>query len=434
MSRKVLIITYYWPPSGGAGVQRWLKFTKYLPNFGWAPVIYTPENPEIPSHDDSLVRDIPAGTEVIKLPITEPYHLYKKFIGQKKGEKINTGFLAESDKPRKREQIARWLRGNFFIPDARKFWIKPSIRFLKKYLADNPVDVIISTGPPHSMHLIAQQIQKATGIPWIADFRDPWTRIDFYEELNLSSWAHRRHCKLEKSVLEGADQIVAIGDLAIDDFREIADIREIECITNGYDEDDFAGYEVPLDKKFSLAHIGSFSPARNPGVLWQVVRDLCNEVDGFREDFSLKLVGKIDISVRKDIEEYGLNDLIDIRPYMPHSEVVKEQMASQVLLLVVNNTRYAKSILTGKIFEYLRSNRPILLLGPTDGEAARIIAKTKAGKSSNHGDYDTLKETLLAFYNDFRSGDLHINAENVEYYSRKNLTARMAALLDKISA
>lgn len=434
MSRKVLIISYYWPPSGGAGVQRWLKFTKYLGEYGWTPVIYTPENPEMPSHDDSLAKNIPQGTAVVKQPITEPYDLYKKFIGQKKGEKINTGFLAESDKPRKREKMARWLRGNFFIPDARKFWIKPSIKFLKKYLKDHPVDAIVSTGPPHSMHLIAKGVHKTTGIPWLADFRDPWTRIDFYEELLLSKRAHRKHCKLEKSVLETATQVVAVGDLVLEEFREIANIPHIECITNGYDEDDFAGIEVPLDSKFSLAHIGSFSPARNPGVFWQVVKDLCDEVEGFREDFSMKLVGKIDISVSKDIEKYGLNDLIDIRPYMPHSEVIKEQMASQILLLVVNNTRYAKSIIPGKLFEYLRSRRPILMLGPTEGDVARIIEETNTGASSDHGDYDSLKSIILDYYEKFNAGHLDVSAENVEYYSRKNLTARMAALLDKISA
>ena len=376
--KKVLIITYYWPPSGGAGVQRWLKFTKYLPQHGWTPVIYTPENPEMPSHDDSLAKNIPPEAIIIKRPIKEPYDLYKRFMGQKKGEKINTGFLAESEKSKSKEQLARWFRGNFFIPDARRFWIKPSIRFLVKYLKENPVDLIVSTGPPHSMHMIALGVKKKLGIPWLADFRDPWTRIDFYEELRLGKRAHNKHRRMETAVLEAADQVVAVGELVKEEFKELARIDQIENITNGYDEDDFlAKSQKPLDSKFTVAHIGSFSPARNPQIMWEAISELCNELPGFREDFSLKLVGKIDISVRKDIEKFGLTDLIDIRSYMPHSEVVLEQMASQVLLLVVNNTRHAVSIIPGKLFEYMRSNRPMLVIGPTHGDVARIVEEPK---------------------------------------------------------
>ncbi|MBE9481851.1 MAG: glycosyl transferase family 1, partial [Bacteroidetes bacterium] len=173
--KKVLIITYYWPPSGGAGVQRWLKFVKYLREFGWEPIVYTPENPEAPDIDNSLEKDIPDNLTVIKRKIWEPYTAYKKFIGQEKEQKINAGFLSENKKPKLSENISVWIRGNFFIPDARKFWIKPSVKFLTNYLKNNPVDAMISSGPPHSMHMIALGLKQRLGIPWLADFRDPWT-------------------------------------------------------------------------------------------------------------------------------------------------------------------------------------------------------------------------------------------------------------------
>lgn len=433
--KKVLIISYYWPPSGGAGVQRWLKFSKYLPAEGWIPVVYTPENPEIPSMDHSLATDIPAEAIIIQRPIHEPYGIYKKFVGQKKGEKINTGFLSESDKPKSRENLARWFRGNFFIPDARKFWISPSVRYLEKYLKQNPVDLIVSTGPPHSMHLIALGLKKRTGIPWLADFRDPWTRIDFYEELHLSERAHRKHRRLETAVLEGADQVVAVGDMVKEEFKELANIQNIETITNGYDDDDFAAKTLkPLDKKFTVAHIGSFSPARNPHVLWEVIRDLCKELPGFEDDFSLKLIGKIDISVRKDIDKYQLNHLLQIISYIPHSEVVIEQMSSQVLLLVVNNTKHAASIIPGKLFEYMRSRRPIMVLGPKNGDVAKIVTETKTGISCDHKDYSAVKKTLTNYYEKYRAGNLEVAGENVEYYSRKNLTTRMAVMFEKLTA
>ena len=235
--KKVLIITYYWPPSGGAGVQRWLKFVKYLREFGWEPVVYTPENPEAPAIDMSLEKDIPENLTVIKTKIWEPYSVYKKLVGIKPEEKIKAGFLSENKKPSLIENISVKIRGNFFIPDARKFWIKPSIKFLTKYLKDNPVDAIVSTGPPHSMHMIALGLKKKLNIPWLADFRDPWTNIDFYEELNLSASADKKHHQMEKSVLENADTVSVISRTMAVDFKRLYN-RHYEVITNGFDEDD----------------------------------------------------------------------------------------------------------------------------------------------------------------------------------------------------
>ena len=181
--RRVLIITYYWPPSGGSGVQRWLKMSKYLPENGWQPVIYTADDAEYPVEDKSLEKDVAPETEVIRRPIVEPYSFYKKFLGIKKGEKVKAGFINEGAKKTGwKESLSVWLRGNLFIPDARCWWIKPSVRYLKKYLKEHPVDAMISTGPPHSMHLIARALHKKFNIPWVADFRDPWTDIDFYKD------------------------------------------------------------------------------------------------------------------------------------------------------------------------------------------------------------------------------------------------------------
>ena len=185
--KRVLIITYYWPPSGGSGVQRWLKMSKYLPEYGWQPVIYTTENAEYPIVDPSLEKDVSPEAEVIRRPITEPYTFYKKFLGIKQEETVKVGFTQEEKKKKSwKSGLSMWIRGNLFIPDARRWWVKPSVKYLKKYLQEHPVDAIISTGPPHSMHLIAMKLKEATGLPWIADFRDPWTEIDYYQDLHLT--------------------------------------------------------------------------------------------------------------------------------------------------------------------------------------------------------------------------------------------------------
>ncbi|MFA6922837.1 MAG: glycosyltransferase family 4 protein [Bacteroidales bacterium] len=429
--KKVLIITYYWPPAGGAGVQRWLKFTKYLRDFGWEPVIYTPENPEVPEEDNSLLKDIPENITVLKLPIWEPYHIYKKIIGQKKTQKINSAFLSETKKPKFTEQISVWIRGNFFIPDARKFWIKPSVKFLSTSLKQNPVDAIISTGPPHSMHLIALQLQKKLNIPWLADFRDPWTNIDFYKDLKLTGRADKKHHKLELEVLKNATSIITIGKTIAGDFKNIFN-RKYEVITNGYDTDDVAIGNIELDKKFSIAHIGTLVKTRNPVALWKALKELIQNQE-FADALEIKLVGKVDYFVKQSIEEFNLTEFIKRIDYMPHSEVIKFQQESQVLLLLINDTPNAKSILTGKFFEYLSAKRPILCIGTTEGDAAEILKETNSGLISDFNDVEILKKNIMEFYNKYKENKLVSENKGIEKYSRLELTKKLAVVLHNIA-
>ena len=435
-NKKVLIITYYWPPSGGAGVQRWLKFVKYLPKYGWEPIIYTPENGEIPVVDESLAKDIPEGTKVLKTNIWEPYSVYKKFVGQKKDEKINTGFLTEfkktkktkkTKKPKKAEKAAVWIRGNFFIPDARKFWIKPSVKYLTKYFKENPVDAIISTGPPHSMHLIALKLKQKIGVKWFADFRDPWTNIDYYKDLMLTSLADKKHIRLEKQVLETADSVISIGKTMADEFYDLG-AKKVEVITNGYDITE--NVEVELDKKFSIAHIGTLVKSRNPFELWNVLADLVEENKTFSESLDIKLVGKVDINVMNSIKENGLDKYLTKIDYLPHNEVILEQRKTQLLLLLVNRTPNAKGILTGKFFEYLSAKRPICVIGPKDGEIAKIVNETKAGFVTDYNNESALKNEILKSFEAFLKGNLNIQSSGIEKYSRENLTKELVNLME----
>ncbi|MGP8217785.1 MAG: glycosyltransferase family 4 protein [Bacteroidia bacterium] len=438
--KKVLIITYYWPPSGGAGVQRWLKFVKYIRNYGWEPVIYTPENPESPINDDSLQKDVPQGVTVLKTHIWEPYNAYKRFIGQKKGEKINAAFLSESKKPKKSEKIAVWIRGNFFIPDARVFWVKPSVKYLVNYLRQNPVDAVISTGPPHSMHLIAQQLKEKLNLPWLADFRDPWTNIDFYSELMLTKGSDRKHKKLELGVLQKADAIVSVGQTMTDELQKILEKNSTQksnkfySITNGYDPDDYENIApVELDKKFTMAHIGSLDKSRNPHLLWKVLSELVKKNSDFSNDLEIKLVGKVDISVQDDIEKYGLSSHLNKISYLTHKEVTLVQKQSRVLLLLINNTPNAKGILTGKFFEYIAAKRPILCIGPIGGDVDKILKETHTGLLAEYDDATTLKKKILYYYNNFKSGKLENGGINIEKYSRKMLTGEVVKVLEKIT-
>lgn len=429
--RKVLIITYYWPPSGGAGVQRWLKFAKYLRTFGWEPVIYTPENPEFPSLDESLSQDIPDGIEIIKTPIREPYRYYKKLVGAGKNERINAAFLSEKKRPGMAEKFSIWLRGNFFIPDARMMWIKPSVKYLTNYLKTHQIDAMVSTGPPHSMHMIALGVKRETGLPWLADFRDPWTNIDFYHELMLTPRADRKHHRQELSVLKSADEVVVISRSMKTDFLKIHE-RNYTVITNGFDQEDVADIHVMPDKKFSISHIGTMVKTRNPLALWQALRKLLEVLPGFAADLEIKLVGSVDYSVTHAIEQAGLAPYCNRLPYLPHHEVLKVQQQSQVLLLLINDTPNAKVILPGKFFEYMAAKRPILCIGPLDGDAATVILETKAGIVIEKNNRQGMEDAIGKLYRKFKNGELHMHSTSIEKYSRRFLTEKLSQRLDEI--
>ncbi|MGB0423022.1 MAG: glycosyltransferase family 4 protein [Flavobacteriales bacterium] len=430
---KLLLISYYWPPSGGAGVQRWLKFSKYLSHLGWDITVYCPENPEYPSIDHSLEKDLHPSIKTLKTTIWEPYSWYKRFTGSKKGENVNAGFLSESEKPKKMELLSRWIRGNFFIPDARKFWIKPSIKFLSSELAKTPVDAIVSTGPPHSMHLIAKGVADATNTPWLADFRDPWTNIDFYEDLMLTKSADKKHHRLEKLVCDSADALLVIGQTMKKEFEIISPKSRIYVVPNGYDPSDQLNTQnVELDSKFSIAHIGSFSPSRNVPVLWNVLAELCEEDPLFKEKLIIKLVGKVDHQVLTSIAKVGLENKIEKIPYLQHEEVIAVQKASQLLLLVANNTKNAKGILTGKVFEYLAADRPILTIGPEDGDLAHLLKKVNAAGAIDYENKSAMKTSVRKFFQLYQQKALHAEHENISSFSREKMSQQIDLILNEL--
>lgn len=430
--KRVLIITYYWPPSAGAGVHRWLKFSKYLREFGWEPVIYTPQNPESPANDFSLIKDIPDGISVLKTKIWEPYLLYKLFTGRKTKEKVQTGFLSEQKKPGLSERMATWVRGNFFIPDARRFWIRPSIKYLLTWLRENQVDAIVSTGPPHSMHLIALGIKQKTGLPWLADFRDPWTQIDFYDKLMLSSWADSKHKRLEKKVLIHADKVVTVSQNWAIDLQGLCN-RKVELITNGFDPHDFLNLPEFSYDYFSITHLGSLNADRNPHELWKVLGELVKENDFFAEKLRIRLIGQADISVTESLEKNGLTSFLEKTGFMPHDKALHTAVQSAVLLLPVNNTPNLMGIIPGKLFEYLALKRPILVIGPEQGDTARIIEKTNSGQVAEFANYNKIKDLILDYGRRYMNRSLQCDSTSTHEYSRKELAEKMCRLLHEIS-
>ena len=422
---KVLIITYYWVPAGGSGVQRWLKFVKYLRDFNIEPVVYTVDEAKYPILDESLANDIPQDIEVIKKSIWEPNNFLSIF--KKKETKTSAGFL--NPNPTFFGKILQYIRANYFIPDARKYWIKPSVKYLEKYLSENKIDVIITTGPPHSLHLIGLHLKKKTNVKWIADFRDPWTDIDYFHQLPLTKKAIKKHHQLEKEVLKNADASLVVGKKMKANYEVFSD--KIHVVTNGYDSEEKTNNQTVLDSKFSITHIGLMNADRNPKTLWKALAELSEENTDFKNDLEIKLIGKLSDDVVADLKKYDFKNVTRIN-YVPHKEVQQYQRASQVLLLAVNKVPSAKGIITGKIFEYLQAKRPILAVGPEDGDLAEILAKTNSGSIVDFNEKEQLKKTVSDLYKKYQQNSLTVSSVNIEQYHRKELTKKLSVILKQV--
>ncbi len=422
--KKVLIVTYYWPPAGGPGVQRWLNFIKYLPENGVEPILYIPKDPHYPIKDNSLLKEVPEGLAIYRNTIWEPYKL-ASLISSRKTSRISSGII-KSKKQSFLERIFLWVRGNFFIPDARKFWVKPSIKYLSDIIDNEQIQTVITSGPPHSLHLIGMGLKERKAVKWIADFRDPWTSIGYHKELRLTMGSQKKHKALEQNVLNKADEIIVTSKTTKQEFSAITN-KPITVITNGFDSD-FDG-RAELDTNFTISHIGSLLSERNPIVLWRVLSELTKEHPNFRKALQIQLVGVVSEDVIAEIEKHNLGSALNVLPYLPHKEALKAQRSSQVLLLAEINSEETKGIIPGKLFEYLAARRPILAIGPSGWEAGDLVRDTGAGMVFTYNNEKELKETIWKWFAAYQSKSLVMPVTGIEKYSRKELTKKLAAQL-----
>ncbi|GAL67016.1 glycosyl transferase family 1 [Jejuia pallidilutea] len=425
MRKKVLILTYYWPPAGGPGVQRWLKFVKYLPEFNIQPIVFVPENANYPIIDKTLSVEVSKDLELVKLPITEPY-TFARFFSKGKTNTISRGIINENKKQSLIEKLLLFIRGNFFIPDARVGWVKPATSFLLDYIKNNNIETIITTGPPHSIHLIGLNLKQKLGLKWLADFRDPWTTIGYHKQLKLTKTSQQKHKALEKQVLTKANQIIVTSSVTKQEFQQITH-KPIAVITNGYDNE--TSQVVTMDSKFSLAHIGSFLAKRNPEILWKALSELIKENDDFKTDFQLNLVGFVSENILESIKKYNLINYVNKVGYISHLESIKFQKKSQALLLIEIDSEDTRCIIPGKLFEYMVSNRPIIAIGPKASDVEQIIKNTNTGKFFGYHDFESLKKTILDHYKAYQQGHLKTSPIGLQKYHRKSLTHSLSNLL-----
>lgn len=429
--KRVLVIAYYWPPSGGSGVQRWVKFCKYLPQEGWQPVVFAPENADYPSLDPSLEADLPKDLEVLRGRIWEPYAAYRKLLGGKNASTQVTEI--SSGKKTWKQRLSLWIRANLFVPDPRVGWVKPSVKTLKAYLAEHPVDVIVTTGPPHSVHLIGLQLHKALGIPWIPDFRDPWSRMYYLKYLPMTEKTWNKLRRQEQTVLDSCSTVLACTPLVQEEFQAQTQ-TPVACITNGFDEADFAERLLPRwDGHFNITHTGLFAADGNPLALWKVLGILAASEPGFREDLRIRLVGKVDKEILESIKAAGLSANVVALGPQNHATAILEQRAATVLLLPMRNDAQYRPILPGKLFEYLAARRPILGIGQEDGAMARVLFSAKAGITADWEDTAPMRAFLANAWRQHCEGGVPATDGDISPYTRRNLTHSLAQLLSQVS-
>jgi glycosyltransferase involved in cell wall biosynthesis len=430
--KKVLIIAYYWPPSGGAGVQRWLKFAKYLPEYGYEPHIIVPKNPNYPSHDSSFETDIPIQAKIIELPIWEPYNIYRKFMGLPKEHKINHTFSHGKATSNWKSNLSLWLKTNLFIPDPRVFWIFNAVPFVKTYVQANQINTIITTSPPHSIQLIGYLIKKLLpSINWIADYRDPWTTIYYADSLPQNFFSKKLNSFLERICLKNAERIITVSPSLAEELESISH-RKVEVITNGFDPDDFTFSNTITFERFKLAYIGTLYKEYNMPAFWVVLSELCAENPEFKKDFKLTLAGSIDQSILKKMDELGLSSNISNLGYVDHNQV-SDLINESHVLLITTPQKNNQGILTGKIFEYLSSRKPIFCVTSKDNDLWKLISKSRSGVCADYDDGIRIKSELLKYYELFKHRSIPFNEEHeIEIYSRKNLTKKLSELIQSL--
>lgn len=426
--KKVLIITYYWPPAGGPGVQRWLKFTKYLPKFGIEPIIYTPKNPSYPIVDESLLDEVSPDLKVVRTEIWEPYQIAERFNPKSKDYKA--GHFEKSKNQSFLTKLSLFIRGNFFIPDARKFWIKPSVHFLQNYLSENKIDTLVTTGPPHSLHLIGLKLKQANPkLIWLADFRDPWTEISYHSELKLTKSAQKKHKFLEQEVLQNANCIIATSFTDAGNYQNLG-AKRVEVITNGFEKSDFT---QPLNyspaQSFKITYSGGLEIARNPEVVWEVLQELVQENKEFAKDLEIEFVGNLSVEVENSITNFGLSQYLLKKGYITHKESIKEIRNSNLLFLSNFPDEKSKGIIPGKIFEYLATGNPILAIGPSGGDVERILRETDSGQYFTNSENEKLKSYIFSVYAKWKMGEKNHPSSAIYRYSRESLTEKLSTIL-----
>ena len=422
----MLIISYYWPPSGGAGVQRWLKFTKYLKQFNIEPYILTvdSETASYPVLDKSLLNDVPKDVLISTAKIFDPNNFYEKLLGKKAPQ----GTISKKEKKSFIGKITGFVRSNLFVPDSRMLWHFHATKIALDLLKTHNIKTVITTGPPHSTHLIGLKLKAKCNFKWIVDFRDPWSKSFFNDYLKRNEFAVKKDEKLEQKVIEKADETIVVSEGMKNDF--VIPLKNVTTIYNGYDEADFESKKTQQTKQFVISYTGNFKDNQNIKAVWEAVEELFEENQSFKKDFELHFAGNINVSIKKDLHQYKFNQAIKYHGYVSHNTAINYMIKSAVLLFPIPQAAYNENIITGKIFEYLASKTPILSLGPQNGKAADILNTCARSPMKKYDDKIAIKAFIFSEYLLWKkNGNRKVKGEKHTFYSRINQTKELAKLI-----
>ncbi len=435
--KKVLIVAYYFPPSGGPGVQRVLKHIKYLPEFGWQPVVLTVSNGQYPAIDESLLEQVPESTIIYKSRILEPYDLYRKFTGKKKGTAIDVNTIKkEGQKVSLTEKIAEFIRATFFIPDARIGWLFTAKDAVAQILKEHKIDAVYSSSPPYTCSLIANHVKKTTNTPWVAGFRDPWT--GFISSPNRWFIPKMIDRKMEFNTFNNADAVECAWQGIIKDAMgkyPRLDESKFFHVPNGFDSSDFPEVEEIENDKFTVTYTGSMYGRRNPASFFEAIEKLIaqNLVDP--QKLHLRFVGRFGNEVEEMFAKASFSSQIEKVSYVPHHESIKYLMQSDALLLVVDESKESEEIVPGKVYEYVGCKRPIIAIAPPQSAIADLMRETNSGRIAHQSEIDKTCDIILEYYRNWQSGGKNYapNTEIIRKYERREAAKTLAELLNKFT-
>jgi glycosyltransferase involved in cell wall biosynthesis len=417
------------PPAGGPAVQRILQFVEHLTEADWAVEVLTVKEGAYPNRDPSLLEAIPATVPVHRTASFDPLALYARLKGEGDGS-LPAGSLGD-DSSSLLERIARWIRANVFIPDARIGWWPFATLRGKQLLGSGRFNAIATSGAPHSVHLIGRTLHRSTSVPWIADLHDPWTDISYYDEFSHMRWARQLDAHLERSVLSEASAVTTVSPSWAELFATKAENR-YAVVENGFDAAAFADVDPPLADDFVLAHIGKLYASRNPTAVWEALASL-REAERIPR-LRVHLTGTVDPAVRRSIRQYGLEPIVKIDDFVPHEEAIRRMARSTLLMLVIEPFAQAKGMITSKLYEYLASGRPVLGVGPVGGDGDALLRGHEAGEVVSWSDARRAADLIAAHYEVWASAHPRSGAawDDIQIHSRENQARRLAEALDAV--
>ena len=436
MNKNLLIVAYYFPPSGGPGVQRVLKHVRYLPEFGWNPIVLTVSNGDFPARDESLLKEIPVGLQVERTHIYEPYDLYRLLTGKKKGTAIDVNVIKkEGQKSGFKDQLAEFIRATFFIPDARIGWMISAPKAIDNLVKSTGIDAVYSSSPPYTCSIIARYAKRKYKLPWVAGFRDPWTGfISSPNRWILPSMIDRA---MEKSVFKEADQIeCAWKGIIKDALSKYPDIdpNKFHHVPNGFDSADYPVTSSQRNNRFTITYTGSMYGRRNPSSLFEAIEKLLLNNRISKEEFLLRFIGRFGNEVHEMFDKSSFRDSIELISYIPHSESIEYLMRSDVLLLVVDESKESEEIVPGKVYEYIGTRIPVFAIAPEHSAIAELMEETKAGSVAHQTNVEKIGEIFMNYFNQwkFQTSEFKPNVTAVNAYERKESARKLSLLLNSL--